>query len=378
MDLTTLAAAVVLAFGLLTADAVMNSEDVVVDVVAPPRSDKISIDEATLDQIFEGELHEVSEARSLIQPREIHASRQQGVALALAQSAHVEGVAHALQTEMGYEPDRLRLALFVQDGAVRGMVTGFSRAHGSFQHLLVPQNDESLPAFVRRAALWGSAQIAPYTTAIHLLQAHSADKDFSGTLALVAEAEDKLPPTPVSLQRSLFENIRGLVFLFQNDSKNAEPVFASAVAADRNNPVAVLNLAFDEIELNKYQAAADRMQRLIGRAAPSNSTLLGTAYMTWAAAELGLHNAPRADVLMAQAMQADPGSSTGYELWSEVKGELGDHTAEAALHHKALEETADSFDNYAEVAALYFRLSWHDDAPVMHNQFADQAPGTIE
>src|SRR5215471_1153864 len=119
MDLTALAIAVMLALGLLGADAVVQANNVVTEVVVPPRSDKISIDEATVETLFDSQLRAIAQTQSLVHPPEIRASRRQGIGMALAEAARVQGVARALQVELGYDPDRLRLALYVQNGTVQ-------------------------------------------------------------------------------------------------------------------------------------------------------------------------------------------------------------------------------------------------------------------
>jgi tetratricopeptide (TPR) repeat protein len=374
MDLTSLAAALLIALGLLGADAVMTADNLVVEVVAPPRSEKISIDEVTLEQTFESQLRAISDTKSLVQLPEIRASRKQGIGMALAEAARVQGVAYALQTEMGYSPDRLRLALYVQNGALQGLITGNGHNSGPFEQVLIPRDDESLPNFVRRAALTGVSQLAPYTTALYLLQARSHDKDFGPVLALAAQAKAKLPPNPVNRQRSLLENIPGIVALFNNDAKAAKAAFAVALAADPTNPVAVLNMGFAEVEIDDYKGAAERMERFITSAPPANKVLLATAYMTWAAAEMGLHNPARADELLAKALEIYPTSATGLDLWAEAKEQEGDHAAAAELRLRALAATVDTFENYAEVAALYFHLSWENNVPVMRNKFANPPP----
>jgi Tfp pilus assembly protein PilF len=377
MDLTALVAAVFIALGVLGTDAVINADNLVVEVVAPPRSDKISIDDATLEQTFVNQLHAIAATRSLVDPPEIRAGSKQGLGMALAQATHVENVARALQTELGYEPDRLRLALFVQNGAVRALLSGAGRGHGAFEEVLAPHDDEALPDFVRRAALRGVSELAPYTTVLYLLQMHSGDKNFADVLTLAQQAEAELPPTPVNSQRALYQNVRGIVQLFQNDSKGAETAFAAAVASDPGNPVAALNLAFAEIELNEYGSAAQRMERMIHDMPTTNAVLLATAYMTWAAAEMGLRDPARADALLATALQLYPTSSTGYDLWADAKDLRGDHVAAEAMRRKALEVTADTFENYAEVAALYFHLSWLDNEPVTRSKFASTPTVTL-
>ncbi len=371
MDLTALGIAVLVALGLLGADAVMHSDNLIIEVVSPVRTEKLSIDEATLELTFESQLRAISETQSLISPPEIRASRTQGIGMALAEAARVQGVARALQVELGYDPARLRLALFVQNGAVRGLITGAGKSHDDFDLVLSARDDESLPEFVRRTAVFGAARLAPYTTALYLVQSHADDRDFTGVKALLARVMPRMAPTPVNRQRSLFENVTGIVQLFENDPKSAKASFAAAVASDPANPAAALNLAFAEIEIDEYAAAAQRMEQMEREAPPDNVVLRASMYMTWAAAHMGLKNPARADELLSKALAIYPTSSTGLDLRAEAKDLLGDHEAAARLRHRALEETADRFENYAEIAALYFHLGWQDNVPVMRSRFAD-------
>ena len=69
-------------------------------------------------------------------------------------------------------------------------------------------------AFVRRCAMWSASRVAPYMTALYLMQRHSVDKDFTNALALMDKAESELPPTPVSFHRTAFDNLRSIIFLF--------------------------------------------------------------------------------------------------------------------------------------------------------------------
>ncbi len=370
MDLTTIAAALLLALGLLGTDAVINANSVVVDVTAPPKLDNIVIDQATLEQEFEDELYAIAKVSSVVEPPEIHASRDQGLGTALAKSLKLEDVAVALQGELGYTTDKLRLALYTEDGAIRGLVSGNNGHLGSFRQVLVPQKDEKLLAFVHRCSLWGASQLAPYVTALYLLQKHAADKDFSDVVALVEQAESKLPAMLISFDRSAFDNLLGIVALFKNDEKAAYADFTQAVAEYPSNSVAVLNAGFAEVQQDDYRGAAERMQHLVSEAPPANKVLLATAYVTWAAAEMGLKDIERADQLLAKATQINPDSSTAWDLWSEAKALKGDKVAAVDLRNKAL-MSALTFENYGEVAALYFHLSWKNNEPVMRSEFTN-------
>src|SRR4029077_11416443 len=158
--------------------------------------------------------------------------------------------------------------------------------------------------------------------------------------------------------------------LFKSDPQSARKAFDAAMFGDRTNPVPFLNAAFTDIQLDDYQKAADRMEELTRLAPPEHKTLLATAYMTWGAALMGLKDLPKADRMLAKATEVNPDSSTAFELWSEAKELEGDQATAHKLSHKSREAAA-TFENYGEVAALYFQLAWRDGQPVTHNKFAN-------
>jgi len=370
MDLTTLGLAVLLALGLLGTDAVLYSGSVQVEVAAAPKMDKLDVDEATLTNEFEAALDEITNNQSVVHPPEIRSSRDQGVGMALAEAFNFEKAAYALQSEIGYKSDKLRFSLYVEDGGLRALVSGRSHLTGQFQQVMSPNQGEAFIPFVQRCALWGASQLAPYSVALYLMQKHSADQDFTDAIALAEHAKGLLPPTPVSFDRALFDNLIGLMALFKNDTKTARAAFEAAMADDPTDPVPFLNAGFTDLQFDENQKAADRMEQLLRLAPPANPVLRATADMVWAAARLGLHDANGADQLLAEATRLAPDSATAFGLWAEVKTQMGDTAAAAALNQRALENTA-TFENYAEVAALYFHLSWKNNEPVIRNTFSN-------
>jgi tetratricopeptide (TPR) repeat protein len=290
--------------------------------------------------------------------------------MALAESANLQNVAFALQSRIGYKPDRLRLSLYTEGGKLRALVSGSGHADENFRNVLIPNQDESLPLFVQRCALWGASQLAPYSTSLYLMEKHAGDGNFEDVIALVDHAISVLPPTPRSFDRSLFQNVRGLVALFKNDKSAARAAFDAATQSDPTNPVPFLNAAFTDLQFDEYQRAAVRMQQLIAIAPPANKALLSTAYMTWGAAMIGTKDLPNAERLMAMAVRLNPQGSTALHLWSEVKGLEGDKASSERLEREAMSHTA-TFENYSEVAALYFRLAWGDNQPVTRSKFSN-------
>jgi tetratricopeptide (TPR) repeat protein len=370
MDLTTLLGALVVALGLIGVDTIRHAGSIQVEVLPAPQISGETVDQATLEAEFDSQLFAIATTPSVIVPPEIRTSKDQGLGMELAASVNAKELAYALQSAAGYAPDRLRLALFLQHGELRGYISGTTHAIGSFHQVLVPLKDESELAFVRRCALWSASQIAPYITALWLMQKHSADGDFSDVTALIDHAEAALPPTPVSFDRSAFDNLRGIVLLFQKDAAHAQEAFDKAVEEYPDNPVSEINAAFADLQLDKYQQAHDRMQRVTQERPPANKVLLATAYLTWAAAEMGRHRLDEADRLLAQSTAIYPDGSSSFELWAELKELQGDQAAAARHHQQALLNSA-SFENYGEVASLYFHLSWRNNEAVTLSKFTN-------
>jgi tetratricopeptide (TPR) repeat protein len=370
MDLTTIAVAVLLAVGLLGADTVINSGSVAVEVAIAPKVDAISIDEITLADEFQDQFDAISSTRSLLRPLEVRARDEQGIGMAMMEALNAQKVGYALQRQFGFKADTIRFTLFVENGALRGLVHGHNHLVGKINQVMIPLEGEALIPFVRRCALWSASQFAPYSTALHLLQQHAADSDFTDAVALIEHAKSLLPPTPTSFDRALFDNLLGLVALFKNDPQAARKAFDDAMFGDPTNPVGFLNAAFTDIELNDDRKAADRMAELIRIAPPENKVLLGTAYMTWGAALMGLRDLPGADRMLAKAVEANRQSATALALWAELKQVEGDRAPADRLNRKAREASA-TFENYAEIAALYFQLAWRDNRPVPRNKFSN-------
>src|SRR6185437_14786775 len=152
-------------------------------------------------------------------------------------------------------------------------------------------------------ALIGMARIDPYMTALNLMQRHAADKDFADVESLIVYAKSRLPPTPVNRDRSLFENLQGILALFRGNSSDAHKWFQLAINSAPDSAVAELNLSFADIQTGKFEAAAARMADLAQRLPGDSKLLASTGYVTWAAAQLGRHDIEGADRLLTQAIE---------------------------------------------------------------------------
>lgn len=374
MDLTTITLAVLLALGLLGTDAVVHAGSVEIEATIAPNIETVSIDEITLADEFQDQFDSITGTASVVRPPEIRARGDTGIGMALAQAVGAKKVAYAVQRQLGYRPDTIRFTLFVEGKALRGLIHGHSHLIGNINQVMTPNPDEPLIAFVQRSALWAASQLAPYSTALYLTQKHASDRQFGDTIALINHVKAILPPTPTSLDRALFDNLLGLIALFNNDIQAAKKSFSTAMFDDLTNPVPFLNAAFVDLQLDDYQKAADRIAQLVRDAPPRDRILLGTAYMTWGAALMGLNDLHRADQMLAKATTVNPRSSTALALWAEAKELEGDTAAAERLKYRAGVESA-TFENYGEVAALYFHLAWQNNQPVTLNKFAN--PGVV-
>jgi hypothetical protein len=229
--------------------------------------------------------------------------------------------------------------------------------------------DEPLVRFVGRVVLSGVSQLAPYATALHLLRVHAQDQDFTDVVALVEHGKALVPRTPTSFDRGLFDNLLGLIALFKHDLPAAAEAFDHAMAADPTNPVPFINAAFVDLEVDECRRAAGRMEELLRLAPPDNPLLLGSAYMTWAAAAMCMNDLAGANRLLARAVEVDPTSATAFGLWADEKRLEGDTKASAELQYRAEENEVTREETYAEIAALYFHLSWENNQPVQRSPY---------
>ena len=372
-DLTTVMMTILLALGAFGADAVWHPQDVILEASASGKLDKVSVDVNMINTILENEVDRISQTPSIAAKPDVHLARQGGVAVAIASAVNMQSLIYAVQTKFGHQPDEIKIALFAEDGGAKVLVTGSGREQvATFEQEVVQQKGETIVALLHRAALTGMARIDPYLTALNLMERHAVDKDFTDVETLVNFAKSQLSPMPHSPTRSLFENLQGVLALFRENRQDARSWFDIAVRSDPDNAIPMLNLAFAELQIGNFGGAGARMERLVAKL-PSDPTLAATAYMTLGAARAGLHDLNGADQMLAKATRIDPLSATAWDLWADIKRARGDTAAADALHRTALERSG-NFENYAEVAALYFQLAWRDNQPVTRNTFINPTP----
>lgn len=378
MDLTSLGLLVAMVFGILGMDTALNPTTVLLEVSVPSKLENAVIDQDIVSAILAGEVSRISATPSIVSAPEIRVGATKGVAMAIAESLKLQSVVLALQSQLGLVPEQLKLALMTEGNVNKIVVSGSGQGGRvktpPFEAVVSQRKGETILDLVHRASIVGLSRIDPYFTALHLLQKNAAGKDFTDVDELVAATIAALPPTPVNQDRALFENLQGIVWLFKAKPDQALAAFNKAIASDPDGIAQVLNAGFVEIQMDRYKDADRRMRQFIETNPPRDRVLLGTAYMIWAGAHVGMKDFHGANAKLAHAVATNPDSSLALALWSEIKAEQGQKDEAVALHQRALEASG-SFENYAEVAALYFQLAWRDGQPLTRSQFTN--PGTV-
>lgn len=368
MDFTTLFLAVAMTFGLLTFDAIRTSGQVILEVAEVPAIEKTSIDQKTVENEFAAELNRVAEIVSIIVPLEIRTQGEVGITRALGSLLKADGLARAIEVDLGYRSDHLRLALFTDKGSLGALVTGGGKTVGPFRILLRPKDGESLIEFVRRCSRAGSFHLAPYGTTLHMMKVGAAAGDLTVAKDMSERAKAKLPAIPVSFDRSLLENVDGLITLFSGDVAGAQVMFLRAVDSSRQNWVAMLNAAFTEIQLQAFEPAYNRMRDMLARAPARNHILMSTAHMIQGVALLGLNRAKEADALLEKALAVNPDNSNAWYYRAAARAMLDDLAGAEEMRLNAF-QTNDTFENYAEVATLYFLMNWRGGSALIESPF---------
>ena len=382
MDLTTLTYILIGVIAFLGFDAAMHTPDAIIEAEVVGSFDKTTINSTLANDLVTEEVYRISATPTVMTQPVIRVGRLEGLAMSLAESMKLQAVAYAFQGQLGYKLDQIKISLFGEGGTAKALITGTGRQRmTTFKDQVTLQPDETITSLLERAAVVAMTHVDPYLTALSEMQRHAEDKDFRNVETIITYATASQPPSPVNFQRCLFENLTGLLALFKADATTAHDWFERAEAScpdeSSANAVVVLNLAFADLQLDRDAEAVRHLEHLLHDAPPTDSVLLSTTYMTLAAGLLGsTHDVDGADQAIAKAIQIYPEGSTAYELWADIKREKGEPAASDRLHMKALENSI-YFENYSEIAALYFRLAWRENQPVMRSPYVNPALGTV-
>jgi len=374
MDLTSIAAGIAMLFGLLTADAVVSAETVDVNISVPASVANTGYSEDVAERIFTHEFVAMNQTRSLLRPPVLRPARQPTIAGVIASSLRLDNLKPALQELLGME--RMRIAGAIIAGAPgegqRLLINSSSAYSGAFSLDLSERGETD--RLLRRAALETMERVQPYRAALfHFGQITQAGGNDYSAVVQLAERELSRPRRAELLEEhSFLENLLGIVALLNNDLDEAERRFRLSFSWSPGFAVGRINLAFVHVQRDRYQDAIDivkpllpsslgrRLPLLSARFGPLNETLqttLGVAL--WAQGDLD-----GAEAAFSRATREYPSSAGAYFYWAQLLRERGD-TVRAAEKAEVARLNALTFENYPEVANLYFWMSPRDNQPLV-------------
>lgn len=365
MDLTNLALAVAVAIGLISADAVWNAHNMSVEITVAQAQKTAGWEEEFVEELFVQEVKRITAFPSVVSAPTLRSKSEKTAITVLAEAMHLGDLTYAAQDMFGVKPVRLIGSIVADDKELRMILTGHSRASGDFEVVVTEPKD--VGKLVRRAAFEAVTEIDPYLAAVTLFEKGLRNGDLTAAKAVIAKAKAELPPTPLNQQRSYFENLEGIIALQENDVPRARKSFDAAVDSWPQNPAAVVNLAFAQEEQDQYEAAARTARRVVDGMPDAPAAIRSAAYITMGVSAWARGDHRGADKLFAKAAEEQPTSSAAYEHWSSLLAEMG-RPAEAEVKARRGRQNLEAFENYVEVAALYFRLTEKDNQPLVPRQ----------
>jgi len=361
-------------FGLLTADAVVNAETVAVQIDVPAAVARTGYTEDVVERIFVHEIETITQTRSLLQSPSMRSSRKPTIVGVIANSLRIDNFTAALQDLLGL--DRTRIAGAIVTSAPgdreRLLINSSSAYSGAFSLEISEKGDTE--QLLRHAAHDTMQRVHPYRSALFHFEQISASggKDYS-IVVQIAERELSRPLRAEMLEeRSFLQNLLGIVALLNNDLNEAERRFRLSFDRSPGFNVGRINLAFVHVERDSYQEAIDLLTPLIAGglgqrlSIPSKrSALLQEAILNtlgtalWAQGDLD-----GAEAAYKRATREHPSSAGAYSYWARLLRERGDEQA-AAEKEKIARVNALTFENYPEIANLYFWMSPRDNHPLV-------------
>jgi tetratricopeptide (TPR) repeat protein len=373
MDLTTIVATFMVAFGLFTANAVVESDVVTVEFNVPSKYSNAGYGSEVAQNIFLSELRDILDTKSVTPGRVVRGTNDRTVVSALAESLKLQDMTYSLQRALGYNVARIH-ANIVHDGEETSLVVlGQVRKGKEFKFSITRRPDEPLVSLIRRGAHETAYQMEPYLALLYFVQASQSCSILPKTTQLIHAQITNFSSTARSAPRSQYQNLLGIAALFCSDSKTAREAFAAAIEADPASASAILNLAFVEIYEDRY-VEAERVARRVLEPTPMAAPpeVISAAHLIWAAALVGQRKTAEAERQIAKSITLYAYSSSAYELWAQLKESQGDMLAAERMRNKAIENSL-YFENYGELAVLYFEVAWRDGQPLERNKYGNPA-----
>ena len=367
LEPTTLLYALVGALGLIGADAYYNSSTLHIETSVAPVYEEKGYSQKVVESIFAGELENIASTPSIITQLEFVTSKHKPVSSALAEAAHLNEPFEAAKAAMGISYSTVLASIVVDtiDGKdfPRIVVTGNTENLKHFSLTVPLTSSSSVDLALSEAAFRTMKEINPYLTALYAFsRAEKNGVHPSQADALISEWIANAPTSVYSPERALFENLRGLSSLIDNDPIAATAWFNKANKSDPDLQPAILNLAFMAKLSGDNERAVELCKQVIDSSfwsGSANSRLVYAAHAGLGIALASQGKFEESDSHFAEAITMLPNGVAGYLYWARSLTKQG-RSAEAKALVETARRNAKKIVNNAELASLYF---WLPDGP---------------
>lgn len=364
LDLTSLLYALIVGFGIFGLDAAWNAGTVKTNVEISDTLGAAGIKAEFATTVFDRELKEVFSTASLVKAPAVRSSHDKTFVSIMADSIGLKNATAAFQDLFGLHPVKITATLTTEGTQPRLEIVGEAGERGSFYVSLEAETGETAVSLIRRGALSAATRLDPYHTALHLLDPAIGEPNTVQAKRVLDEAIAAQAPTPINAIRGRFHNLRGIVALLEEDKAAAAALFERAISDDPGLIAGHLNLAFTRVEQDRY-ADAGMIARHVLQARKSGlpSALLAAANTICGVVAWSQKDYAVADQYFAAAVAAEPGVTDANIYWGRMLIESG-RAEEGRRKIRQGEANQDRFENYAEVATLYFWLTEKDNEPL--------------
>lgn len=387
MDFTNILITAVVALGLFSADAVINSDNINVEINMPRGygASEISVGNQIAENLFLNEIEDIVDTPTFVRKPDVRSTGDDTVVSLVSDLMGLGDLTFVIQRAFGLDPIILSGSVIKRDDRFYFVVV----ANVDARHRMVPMEvsvaqaqDEPITALIRRGAAETMLVYEQYLTTLYFLgrasngsldlyQPSLPENGWAGVDALIQKNLVALPNDPqdvfysaeIAERRAMYINLHGMVALAQEKIERAAAYFQEATAAAPSFAPALLNLAFTRVHQDRYQEASDLVKQVLDHGLTTDPIMLAATHITGGVAAWGLGKLGVAEQHFQRAIDAHPRSTMAHVYWGELLAHTGDARA-AGNHFAKARANLAYFEAYAELAMLDFRLSPEDNAPL--------------
>ncbi len=377
MDFFNILVTVALAMGIFTADAVLNADNITLNLQVGSDMEDRGYTKELVETVFMRRIEEITDSESFMTTPRLRTVDDETLVSLIADWMGLDQITTIIQKTVSIDTITLVGGL-VEDGndQVRFLMHGSSPVTGDFE-LSVPKGDRTVDRLLSDAAFLTAERLEPYLTLLYRFRQRVSEVIGSGeplregdplddVVRTIDERLAALAATPGSaFRRALYLNLRGMTRLMGNRTEDAARGFTQAAGLAPELGIPQLNLAFTRVHQGRYTDAIAIVRRLVdGRTRVAREPpLRAAAFTTWGVSAWELDDVDTATARFRQAQRIHRQSAAAFDYHAEMLAKLGQTDQAAVLRAQAMRNLR-SFETYPEVAMLHMRLTTEANQPL--------------